>query len=273
MSDDPTTNVSPPGYPSVAGLAIPDLSLANLPPDAQQTSLAGGHIADSTPPQKLDTPGLVDDGDGDSIFDDIKTMGIDESKPYYHLNLAGEAGFPTPSEVVSPDDAGGVNAPTWAVPSFTVPGLKQGDLTGPGIEHFPAFAPDPYLGDLLQVDRPEGLIIHAATDLGRSVMQPDPMAPDLSLYDRPDGLQMPGPLLVDPNMPDLQSPQLEQDVHMQGRPGELAPGALDVMHGFPTYSQARQSSYPSSQFDIGGTNSRERRHNALLMQGLDEVEK
>ncbi len=50
---------------------------------------------------------------------------------------------------------------------------------------------------------------------------PDPMLPDLSIYDRPDNLLMPSVMQVDPTLPDLQSPQLEQDVHMQDRPGEM----------------------------------------------------
>jgi hypothetical protein len=113
------------------------------------------------------------------------------------------------------------NAPTFAAPSVEVPPLRPYDLQAPGIDHVPELQVDPYVGDLLAFDRPRGLSLMAASE---NPLLTDPVTPDLSAYGRPDGLIMPSLELVDPSLPDLQSPQLTQDVHMPDRPGEMGMG-------------------------------------------------
>ncbi len=269
--------IAPPGYPSVAGQAQPDLNLAGVDmPMTELSPMMGGHFTDSTPPQNLGEPALKNDGDADSVFDDIHQAGTGASLPYQDLNLAGcMAGFPpSPDQLGRPTvfDPGFVNAPTFMAPNFGVPDLKPGNLTGPGLDQLPAFQPDPQMADLLQFDRPKGLDTSIASETmsGMVHLQPDPDVPDLEDYDHPNGLGMPGPLLVDPNLPDLQSPQLTQDVHMQGRPGDLSQSALDVMHSGATYSQAGE--YPSVQMDQSDMNNRRRRHFTLMDRGLDAEE-
>jgi len=274
LNTSQSSSLQPPAYPSVQGQTQPDLNLAGLAPGAQQTDLSQrGNFADSMPPQNTAVPTLKDDGDGDSIFDDLHTMGIDEKLPYFDLNLAGEKGFPTPSDVANPSRSDEINTPTFTAPNFSVPDVKPFDLTGPGLDHVPPFQPDPHIGDLLQFDQPEGLVTMAATDLGQNILQPDPMAPDLGDYDRPAGLDMPGIMTVDPALPDLQSPQLTQDVQMMDRPGDLAPGALDVMALSHTFQQVEQSNYPDVFYDANGANTTRRRHFELMMRGLGAEER
>ncbi len=116
------------------------------------------------------------------------------------------------------------NAPTFAAPSTEVPPLRPFDLQTPGIDLIPELEPDPHLGDLLSFDRPRGLDIHVASE---NPLVVDPVTPDLSEYGRPDGLVMPSLELVDPSLPDLQSPDLTPEVRMSDRPGEMGMGNSD----------------------------------------------
>lgn len=263
---DSYPDISAPAYPSVNGQAQPDLNLAGVMPP-QAISSTGMYTTDSTPPQRYGNDAmLVEDGDSDGIDADIHQMGIDESKPYFDLNLAGEMGVPSPEELARPAQMGGVNAPTSTASDFSVPAMHAYDLTGPGIDHVGEMQPDPHTGDLLQFDQPEGLIQINTT-------QPDPMLPDLSLYDRPAGLDFPSDMTVDPALPDLQSPQVEQDVEMQGRPGDLAAGALTILH-----SDATEQALPADRYEAlwmaqaGGNNSQRERHMGMLGLGLEREE-
>ncbi len=109
--------------------------------------------------------------------------------------------------------------PTFTTPSLSMPTTRPYDLQAPGIDYVGEMESDPYTGDLLQFDEPAGLAITAASD--NALVARDPMLPDTEEYDRPDNLMIPSPMTVDPSMPDLQSPDLEQEVHMVGRPGEM----------------------------------------------------
>gem|GEM_PF-1391542 len=259
-----------PAYPSVNGQAQPDLNLAGIAPRQAYTS-TGIHLTDSTPPQRYGNDAtLVEDGDGDGIDADIHQMGIDESKPYFHLNLAGEMGVPTPEELARPAEMGSINAPTSTVSDFSVPGAKAFDLTEPGIDHIPEFAPDPHTGDLLQFDQPEGLIQFAATEVP---MLPDPMLPDVSLYDRPAGLDYPGSMMVDPALPDLQSPTLTQEVHMEERPGDLGTLAMNILQDDATRAQVPAQRYEELFMAQAGNNSRRERHIGMLSLGLESEER
>jgi hypothetical protein len=59
---------------------------------------------------------------------------------------------------------------------------------------------------------------------------------------------------------------------MHERPGDLAPGALDVMHASARYEQIRTKKYPTVQMDQQGMNNRRSREFTLLMKGLDSEE-
>ncbi len=259
------TELDEPAYPSVNGQMMPDLNLAGIAPPQAYTS-TGINLTGSTPPQRYgnDTT-LVEDGDGDGIMADINQMGIDEKRPYFHLNLAGEMGVPSPAQLAAPASMGSVNGPTFDTPNFAIPDMKAYDLTGPGIDHIPEFDPDPQTGDLLKYDQPEGLI-------QINVVQPDPMLPDLSLYDRPAGLYFPSSMDVDPLVPNLQSPTLTQEIEMPDRPGELADGAINILHDSPSYQQLPAERYEQLFMAQDGNNSHRERHMGMLDLGLEREE-
>lgn len=256
----------PPAYPSVAGQAMPDLNLAGV--STPQTSLAGGNFTDSTPPQNIDVPALsTGDPDGD-----INQLGIDPAVNYFELNLAGNAlsvASPAKLAMPAPPAQAQGNAPTFSGLFASVPAIRAFDLASPAIDALAPFEPDPATGDLLQFDRPRGLFMLAASEFP---MMPDPMMPDLSLYDRPAALDMPGPLMVDPALPDLQHPTLDQQVEMQDRPGDLAPAALAMMHDLPAYQQLPAGSPKALWMAQQGNNQARERHLGMLMLGLDQEE-
>jgi hypothetical protein len=261
--------VSPPAYPSAAGQLLPDLNLAGL--STPRTDLSGGNFTDSTPPQRTGLPPLsTDDPQGD-----LRMLGIDPGVPYFALNLAGsDLPMPRPASLAAHggrgEDSPPGNAPTFGAQDYDVPPLKPFDLTGPGIDALAPLQPDPRISDLLQFARPTGLDIYAASD---APMQPDPFAPDLNDYDRPAGLAMPGPLMTDPALPDLQSPILTQQVEMPDRPADLAPGALGAMRDDASYRQLDNAPYREVYMDASGMNSTRRRHMDMLMHGLDDEER
>jgi hypothetical protein len=257
---------SRPAYPSAAGQAMPDLNLAGV--STPMTGLAGGNFTDSTPPQNTAVPPLsTDDVDGD-----INQMGIDPSASYFELNLAGNAlPIPNPAKLAMPARPAQepTNAPTFSGPFPDVPSTRPFDLTGPGIDAIAPFEADPGTGDLLQFDRPRGVLMLTASEMP---MLADPMAPDVALYDRPAGLVLPGPLQVDPALPDLQHPSLEQEVEMQDRPGDLAPGALAMMRDLPAYEQLPDASSKALWMAQQGNNSAHERRLGMLMLGLEQEE-
>jgi hypothetical protein len=253
--------IDQPQYPSVQGQGVPDLGLAQYSVSTPQTAIYTN--SDSTGPDMCDPPPLGEV--------DIPGMGIDPGVPKFDLELANEQPVATPGQLAGPAGSGSVNTPTFAMPDMSVPALKSGDLTGPGIDQAQEFEPDPQTGDLLNFDKPGGLTTIAAWNV--DPMDPDPMAPDLDEYDRPDGLSMPAPMTPDPTLPDLQSPQLEQDVHMSGRPGDLATDALDEMHQDASYQQLPDTAYNASYMQQGGDNQRRERHLGLMYNGLDDEEK
>jgi hypothetical protein len=145
----------------------------------------------------------------------------------------------------------------------------MGGLQAPEIEKRDEWAPDPYVEDLLQFDQPGGLDITAATSNPLAI---DPMVQDLFEYDRPAGLGMPGPMTPDPTLPDLQEPELEQEIHMQDRPGDLAGDALDAMHDDPTYKQIPTRN--SKELWMQQKDTRHRtKHMGMLTAGLDSEER
>lgn len=252
-----------PSYPSVQNQPMPDLELAQYGVATSQTQLYTN--SDSTGPVMNAMPAL-DSLDHDPGVD-IPQMGIDPSVPYFDLELANEFEVKTPSQLAAPQSTGAVVGPTFIAPDMCVPPLMAGDLTGPGLDHVNEFEPDPTLPDLLNEDRPGGMDITAASSNPLAI---DPMAPDLDEYDRPPGLEMPGPLVADPALPDLQSPQLEQDVHMSGRPGDLAPDALDEMHDETEKEVLPEGDYKEQWMQQDGKATRRSRHMSMLTSGLDD---
>src|SRR5581483_3074161 len=191
----------------------PDLSLATTPSldvasGSSLTHMPGPplpSIPREQPMLQCSDPGM-----------EINQMGIAPNVPYFDLGLAQSPALPT--EVSQYPSA---NNPTFTAPSLSVPTNKPYDLQAPGIDHIPEMQPDPYTGDLLQFDHPQGLSLFAINHPDPLAIPADPMLPDLADYDEPDNLLMPSVMAVDPSMPDLQSPILAQDVHMPDRPGDL----------------------------------------------------
>jgi hypothetical protein len=91
-------------------------------------------------------------------------------------------------------------------------------------------------------------------------------------YEVPSGATVShDPLAPDPLVPDLQQPQMSLDVEMQERPSDLEPDALQQLHSQPLYQQLDGIPYDQVFMNQSGMNSRLRRHNDLLMGGLDSI--
>lgn len=265
-SDNASPMLTPPPYPASAGQVMPDLNLAGV--STPQTSLAGGNFTDSTPPQNIAVPPLSTT----DPYGDMHLLGIDPAVNYFELNLAGNAlpiADPASLARATPPAPERGNAPTFSEPFTSVPPIRAFDLTSPGIDALAPFAADPATGDLLQFDRPHGLFILAASELP---MTPDPMMPDLNLYDRPAGLDFPNGMTVDPALPDLQHPTLDQQVEMPDRPTDLAPEALTMMRGLPAYEQLTGDNDKALWMAQQGNNAARERHLGMLMLGLDREE-
>lgn len=200
--------------------------------------------------------------------------GIDPQMPIPTLNLAGVEGVPTPAQLSrpAPDQ---VNGPDFGVPDFHVPDLQAaGDAPGGvSLNMVGELEADPMVPDLDEYHRPYGLDIHNLQGRGPAMFRPDPLLNDLLDYKQPNGMIVCNdPLMPDPTLPDLQQPRLTPDVSMSNRPGDLAPGALKVMHEQPTYQQLDGASYPDVFMDQAGMNTTRRRHMDLMMWGLDSSE-
>jgi hypothetical protein len=150
------------------------------------------------------------------------------------------------------------------------PGLRPYDLTEPGLTQFqnPLFASDPLLPDLDDYRQPYGLSIHKRT----ASELPDPPLDDLLHYDIPQGMTIQRDTQTpDPLIPDLQHPQLTQDVHMEQRPADLDSNALQQLHASPLYQQLDDVPYQEVFMDQTGMNTSHRRHYDLLLDGLDHT--
>ena len=185
---------------------VPDLSLARTPDVASGSPLA------SMPIPLPDIPRAQPMLQSSNPAEDVHLMGIVDAVPFHDLSLAQ-----TPTSAAA-EMVPSINAPTFTDPSALVPPLLPYDLQTPSIDHVPEFTPDPQVGDLLVFEQPHGLTIYAASI---NPLLPDTVTPDLSAYGRPDGLVMPSVELVDPSLPDLQSPDLLPAVTMSNRPAEM----------------------------------------------------
>lgn len=262
MIDRQGRNLPAPQYPLPPGGQLPALNLTGV----DGFNVASGSSVQSMPDPGKPVPYIP-------VLHGSPTMGgIDPQTPIPTLNLAGVEGVPSPSQLVEPSP-NQVNAPDFGKPDFSQPGLQSYDLTAPGINYSPssAFAPDPMLPDLTEYRHPYGLDVYnqGSTDL----FMPDPLMGALLADNLPKGLTVVhNPQEPDALMPDLQHPQLTQDVHMTERPGDLASSALEQMHQSPIYQQFGTVPYNQVFMDQSGANSSQRRHYDLLMHGLDTVE-
>lgn len=255
-----------PQYPSVKGQQIPDLELAQYGMATPETAIA--LTADSTPSVDRGLPLLA----GGDLADSINQMGIDPAVPYFDLQLANTFEVMTPDQLAAPARNGLVNLPTYSQPQMEVPDLKMGDLQAPEILQVPELQPDPHLSDLLEFAHPGGLTIIAASSSPLAIDPIDPMAADLDEDDRPAGLDIPAPLMPDPLLPDLQHPTLQQDVEMTGRPGDLSPTALGILHTNSDYTQLPDDSYNALFMQQAGNNQHRERHLGMMYLGLDKEE-
>ena len=242
----------------------PDLSLASTPPSPNVASGQKVAIMPTSMPsipreQPRIQPGTEDPG----------RMGIVDNVPYYHLNLAGE--MPLPNPPFNAPSGSMINDPTFGTQDYSVPANRSYDLQAPGIDALPPMGVDPYLGDLLQFDRPHGIDITAASSNPLAI---DPMNPDFSEYDRPADLAMPGLLQVDPLLPDLQYPSTTQEINsmVSDRPSELDPKALQIMHDDPTCAETPSYTYETLWMSQPGNNMRRERHLGMMYMGLERVE-
>lgn len=196
--------------------------------------------------------------------------GIDPQNVIPSLNLAGVEGVPPADQVARPGQDTPIHAPDFSMPGMTVPALKAYDLTGPGITYMPAFSAEPMNPDLTDYRHPYGLDIE-----DNSVLAVDPTTGGRDKsgpYDTPTGLTInKSPLDPDPMVPDLQNPDLTQEVHMSTRPGDLDASALSTMDP-ATAATVANKDYPAVYMDMRGMNTTRSRHMTLLMDGLHDEE-
>ncbi len=205
-------------------------------------------------------------------------LGLDPSQPFYDLNLAGSQGVPSPQMLTQATNTHpAVILPDFRTPDYTVPILKSHDLVGPGITAIPEFTADPALPDLDAYTHPYELdffLQWMTPDAQVAQHVPTPTEIAQSLY---PGLGFSTLNVhhevtdVDPSLPDLQHPDLTQQVHMpaEERPADLDPNALVVLYGTPSYQQTADTSYPDVRMEQHGMNASRTRHLALLHGGLD----
>jgi hypothetical protein len=199
-------------------------------------------------------------------------LGISPAVPYYDLNLAGRQGVPPVEQVAhSPLPTTPINPPTFSTPDTHITTLAPYNLTEPGIDLRSPFEADPLVPDLMEYDHPIGLDMHPDPQtMDAYTQQVDPFLADLLAYQQPAGITVIRDFAApDPLIPDLQHPDLTPEVRMSGRPGDLDPSALDVLHASATYQELEQKTYPGVFMDQSGMNDTRSRHMDLLLRGLD----
>lgn len=246
-------------HPVPPGGNLPQLNLADSP----GFSVASGKSFQAMPePIKPDI--VWPDLSGSS-----ECGGYDPSNPAPPApGLAGcmDNGFSTPaSSPILPD----YGLPDFASLNKSLIGTSE-DLAQAKIDYSPGgeFGPDPMNPDLTDYRKPMGLDFYPESY--SNLWAPDPsLDGDATNPDIPSGIAVINhPEDPDPSVQDLQNPQLELQVKMDGRPGEMDPSALDILHQAPTYDQVKGVSYDLSYMVQPGS-SRRARHMDMLMHGLD----
>lgn len=154
--------------------------------------------------------------------------------------------------------------------------LQSQTLEEPSLTFVPALEPDPSLPDMGASAHLPTLDVYAhATDidplLARAVLMPQDVDMALlsslgfSALDIQSGIAARGALAPAIQHPDLTVPLPSRD---DGRPGDLDPSALDVLHATASYQQVAPHSYPEVWMDQRGVNSARTRHLTLLDDGL-----
>jgi hypothetical protein len=257
-------NITPPAHPLPPGGHMPDLNLAG----SDGFNVASGQSIQSQPDPVKPAPyvpvlsGSPDQG------------GIDPAMPVPVLNLAGVEGVPPPAQLARPSADTAIHQPDFGLPDFSQPELRPMGSTTPAIslDQQAEFSADPMLPDLTAYHRPYGLDIYNLNGDDNALFQPDPLLSDLLDYEVPSGATVcHDPQAPDPLVPDLQQPQMTQDVEMQERPGDLDADALRQLHIQPLYQQLDGIPYNQVFMNQSGINSTQRRHNDLLMGGLDSI--
>jgi hypothetical protein len=194
--------------------------------------------------------------------------GIDPMNVVPDLNLAGVDGAPTPQQLTTATLRQD-HQPDFGLPDPTQPTLHPYNLVDPGLDlRTDEFAPDPALPDLLGYHHPYGLDIHAIDSA--HPFASDPVNASPTNADLPTGLA----LNTDPAHPEailsnLRDPQMTPEIHMSSRPAELAPDALALLHQQPLYLAVEGVPYDQVYSQQAGINTHQRRHNDLLMRGLN----
>ena len=163
-------------------------------------------------------------------------------------------------------------APDHIMPDFASlnVGVKPYNIDA-GLDFNPGgeWGPDPANPDLTDYRHPMGIDFHQASP--GDIFKPDPQTGGLIDYDVPGGIAViDHPELPDPPLPDLQNPSTEPDVRMQpeDRPGDIAPGAMDILHNSADFGATKGVSYDLSYMTQPGS-SRRSRHMDMLTHGLD----
>ncbi|HEY4384745.1 MAG TPA: hypothetical protein VGN34_09760 [Ktedonobacteraceae bacterium] len=211
--------------------------------------------------------------------DDLSLLGGSPDLPPGDLNLAGSHGVPDPGDLF-PDRSNSVHQAAYGRPDLHMPELSSEDLARAPLTVVAEFAPDPLLPDLLAGPLPFALDLHRDPLHGDALLTAGmPAEGEFPLQGWPglgfEQLQVTRDILApDPLLPDLQQPEIGQQVTMpaEERPGNLAPDALDIMHQSLRYQQIASKDYPEVFMDQRGTNDRRSREFTLLMKGLDAEE-
>lgn len=260
MLAEPTLSPGEPVHPVPQGGNIPQMNLAGVD---------GFNVASGYARQPMPDPGKPAPAEY-TLSGSPECAGYEPSNPASCApNLAGIEGMPTASYM---DDnwtrnVGGDYGMSAGVDCT----MKPYDLTEPGINYAYGgeFEPDPLLPDLEEYNRPMGLTLHNPIGQG-DLFKPDPVLADLTAYEVPGGVDVIAshPLDPDPSVPDLQQPQLTQDVHMSTRPGDLDESAVPIMHVDPTHLMDNGAKYGTVFQDPSGMNNSRRRKSVLRDSGL-----
>jgi hypothetical protein len=156
------------------------------------------------------------------------------------------------------------HTPDFIFPSMDVMKFLQYNLQLPAIDH--QHAADLLLDGTEQV-KTEGLDVVHTTDsvtVGLGLTDEEVVSQPSTLW------FVQQPLQRDPTLPVVE-PQLEPDVRMAERPGDLASDAMEIMHAECDYQESKNVPYVQSFQDQAGMNTSRRRRMGLLHHGLDEV--
>jgi hypothetical protein len=157
------------------------------------------------------------------------------------------------------------HTPDFIFPSVDVLRLLSYDLQLPAIDYRQGAANQHLDGN--EHDQTEGLDVVRTTDSSAVC----PGLTDAEVESLPSMFWfVRQPLRQDPTLPVVVQ-QFELEVRMTERPGDLASGAIEMMHAGCDYQERENMPYAQSFQDQSGMHTSRRRHMDLLQHGLDEV--